>query len=84
LAVSENRDGPGNRPVYHVSDETEFPMVKRITKQDLFKPSKSRSETKADLTDNAARAIIEAEAANRREKTELLRAKRLATSEEKV
>jgi hypothetical protein len=53
-------------------------MTKRITKENLFKPSKSRSETKADITDNAARAIIETEAAKRREKSERLRAARLA------
>jgi hypothetical protein len=50
--------------------------VKRTTKENLFKPS--RTETKADKTDNAARAIIEAEAAKRREKFERLRTKRLA------
>jgi hypothetical protein len=53
-------------------------MTKRITKENLFKPSKSRSETKADITDNAARAIIETEAAKRHEKSERLRAARLA------
>jgi hypothetical protein len=51
-------------------------MVKRVTKENLFKPS--RTETKADKTDSAARTIIEAEAAKRREKSERLRAKRLA------
>jgi hypothetical protein len=51
-------------------------MVKQVTRENLFKPS--RTETKADKTDNAARAIIEAEAAKRREKSARLRAKRLA------
>lgn len=61
-------------------DKVEEPnMPKRITKDNLFKSPKSRSETKADMTDNAARAIIEAEAAKRREKSERLRAERLAS-----
>lgn len=59
-------------------------MPKRITKHNLFKPSKSKSETKADITDKAARSILDAEAAKRREKTEKLRAQRLAKESEKA
>ena len=53
-------------------------MTHRITRENLFKPPKSRSETKAETTDSAARSIIEAEAAKRREKSERLKAERLA------
>ena len=53
-------------------------MSKRITKDNLFKPAKSKSETKADITSRAAQTIMDAEAAKRREKTERLKAQRLA------
>ena len=53
-------------------------MLKRITKENLFKPNKSRTESKADITNSIARAIIEVEAAKRRKKSERLRAQRLA------
>lgn len=53
-------------------------MAKAITKDTLFKPSRSRAETKAEITDNAARAIIDAEAAAREAKSAKLRAARLA------
>lgn len=59
-------------------------MTKRVTKENLFKPSKSKSETKADITDSAARAILDAEAAKRRAKSERLRAQRLALADEKA
>jgi hypothetical protein len=65
-------------------NQTKFFMTKHITKDNLFKPSVSRSVTKADLTDNAARAIVETEAANRREKSDRLRARRLALANEKA
>ena len=59
-------------------------MTNRFTNDNLFKPSKSKSETRADLTDNAARAINESEASKRREKSERLRAKRLALEAQKT
>jgi hypothetical protein len=59
-------------------------MKKPITKENLFKPTNSRSESKAETTNNAARAIIEAEARKRREKSERLRAQRMAASDEKA
>ncbi len=40
---------------------------------DLFRPTRTRSETKAETTDRSARAIIEAEAKHRESKTEKLR-----------
>lgn len=57
-------------------------MTKSITKDNLFKPTKSKAETKADITDRTAQAILDTEAAKRREKTERLRAQRLAESDE--
>lgn len=48
------------------------------TEHTLFKPPKSKSETKADVTDNAARAIIDDEVARREAKTARLRRARLA------
>ena len=62
---------------HHRMQQLEFTIVKRTTKENLFKPS--RTGTKADKTDNAVRAIIEAEAAKRREKFERLRTKRLVS-----
>lgn len=53
-------------------------MKKRITKDNLFKPTRSRAESKADITDRTARSILDAEAAKQREKTAKLRAQRLA------
>ena len=52
-------------------------MPKELTKDTLFKPAPSRAETKADITDRTARAILDDEAAKRREKTAKLRAARL-------
>ena len=43
-----------------------------------FQPKPSRSETKAEATDAAARAILDDEAARREAKTARLRAARLA------
>lgn len=57
-------------------------MTKPITKDNLFKPAKSKSETKADITDRAAQAIIDSEADKRRAKTERLKAQRLAQEQE--
>jgi hypothetical protein len=59
-------------------------MTKRITKDNLFKPSIPKVETKGDITDRAAKSIMDAEAAKRREKTAKLRAQRLAVPREKA
>ena len=48
-----------------------------ITQHSLFRPKRSRSETKADTTDHSARAIIGAEAKRREAKTARLRKARL-------
>lgn len=48
-----------------------------ITRHDLFRPKPSKAETKADITDHAARAIIDAEAERREAKTARLRQARL-------
>lgn len=53
-------------------------MKERITKDNLFKPTKSRAETKADTTDRTARSILDAEAKRRRGKTAKLRNQRLS------
>ena len=52
-------------------------MSSAITEQDLFRPARSRTETKADTTDRAARAIIGTEAKQREVKTARLRQARL-------
>lgn len=44
----------------------------------IFKPAPSRIETKSDATTRVAREIIDSEAKTRLEKTERLRAARLA------
>jgi len=48
-----------------------------ITQQNLFRPARSKAESKADITNNAARAIIGDEAARREAKTAKLRQARL-------
>lgn len=48
------------------------------TKETLFRPTSSRSETKADVTDRVAREIIQSEADRRNALTEKLRTARLA------
>lgn len=53
-------------------------MADVITEQDAFKPKLSKSESKHDTTTSAARAIIDAESKRRYEKTERLRAARMA------
>lgn len=57
------------------------------TKDTLFRPVPSRTETKADTTDRIAREIIQSETDRRHALTEKLRAARLAqeaaASEEK-
>ncbi|WEX07855.1 hypothetical protein [Chelativorans sp. AA-79] len=52
-----------------------------ITQHNLFRPTRSKAETKADITDNTARAIIDAEAASREAKTARLRKARLEQEE---
>ena len=56
-------------------------MSKQLNQHNLFKPARSKSEAKADVTDRAAQAIIDSEAAKRREKTERLKAQRLSVEE---
>lgn len=51
--------------------------MKTVVTEGLFKPVQSKLETKAQGTDTAARAIIEAEAASREAKTARLRDARL-------
>ncbi|MGO4562659.1 hypothetical protein [Rhizobiales bacterium 3FA27D7] len=48
-----------------------------ITKHNLFKPKPSKAETKADITNYTARAIVGAEAELREAKTARLRQARL-------
>ena len=48
-----------------------------ITRHNLFRPKPSKAETKADITDHAARAIVDAEAEGREAKTARLRQARL-------
>jgi hypothetical protein len=55
-----------------------------ITKDNLFRPARSKAETKADITDSAARAIIDAEAEKREAKTERLRKARLKMEAEQA
>lgn len=59
-------------------------MKKPLTKDNLFKPAKSAAGTKADITDKAAKSILEEDAAKRRKKTEALRKQRLALANEKA
>ncbi|MGK2286075.1 hypothetical protein [Pedomonas sp. V897] len=48
-----------------------------LTKDTLFRPTPSRSETRAEITDRTAREIIQSETERSRAKTERLRAARL-------
>lgn len=52
-------------------------MSRAVAKQNLFKPNQSKAETRADITDHAARTIIGDEAARREAKTAKLRQARL-------
>lgn len=54
-------------------------MTGTITKDNLFRPSGSKAETKAEITNHTARAIIAAEAELRDAKTARLRQARLAS-----
>lgn len=51
-------------------------MNKHLEKDSLTKPEPSKRETKSDITDRAARAILAEEAARSRAKTAKLRAAR--------
>ena len=53
-------------------------MVKPITTSGIFKPLHSKAETRSQITDNTARAIVDAETSARDKKTARLRAARLA------
>ncbi|MCP4319581.1 MAG: hypothetical protein GY789_27255 [Hyphomicrobiales bacterium] len=52
-------------------------MTKKLTKDTLFKPARSKGETKSEITDRAARAILAEEATRSRAKTAKLRAARI-------
>lgn len=52
-------------------------MADVITELNLFKPKPSKAESKAEMTSNTARAIIDDEAAGRAAKTARLREARL-------
>ena len=51
-------------------------MTKNPNKDTQFKPTPSKRETKSDITDRTARAILAEEAAKARAKTAKLRAAR--------
>ena len=53
-------------------------MTIALTRENLFKPTPQRSETKADVTTKAAQSILIVETAMREAKTERLRTARLA------
>lgn len=53
-------------------------MTKSVAKHNLFRPLPRRATAKADITNEASRAITSAEAAQRNAKTARLRAARLA------
>jgi len=52
-------------------------MASTVTTGNVFRPKPSKAETKADITDHAARAIITDEAERREAKTAKLRQARL-------
>ncbi len=58
-------------------------MARSTAQHSLFKPKPSKAETKADVTSDAARAIIRDEAERREAKTARLRQERL-DSEKKM
>lgn len=53
-------------------------MANSAKAEALFRPIRSKAESKHDTTDNAARSIIDAETARREAKTARLREARLA------
>ena len=70
------------RPAFLLSDGAKDTTMTGITAQrNLSRPARSKAETKAEITDRTARAIIDAEAARREAKTEKLRRARLAREE---
>lgn len=58
-------------------------MTSIVTKETLFRPSRSKAETKAETTNYTARAIIDAEAVQREAKTARLRQARLESEASK-
>lgn len=52
-------------------------MAEIITKNNLFRATRQGSQTKADITDSTARAIMKAETDSRQAKTQRLRQARL-------
>ena len=54
-------------------------MSRVITQDNLFRPVRSKAETKAEITDQTARSIVGAEAERRDAKTARLRKARLAS-----
>ncbi len=56
-------------------------MTGVTTKDNLFRPTRTRAESKAEVTDRTARAIIDAEVQRREAKTEKLRQARIASEE---
>ncbi len=56
-------------------------MSRATTQQTIFQPKPSRTESKADITNQTARAIIGAEVERREAKTARLRLARLAQEE---
>ena len=52
-------------------------MNKTLNKDNLLRPQKSKAQSKADLTDSTARAIIKVEADERQAKTRRLKQARL-------
>ncbi|MFC6487964.1 hypothetical protein [Nitratireductor sp. GCM10026969] len=52
-------------------------MTDTITRNNLFRPVPSKAQSKADLTDSTARALIKAEADSRQAKSQRLRQARL-------
>lgn len=53
-------------------------MTSTLKAESLFRPARSKSESKHEITDSAARSIIDSEAARREAKTARLREARLA------
>jgi hypothetical protein len=52
-------------------------MPDAVTRENLLRPARPSAETKAEITNSTARAILKAEADRRDAKTEKLRQKRL-------
>lgn len=52
-------------------------MTKVVTRDNPSRPARSKAETKAEITDHAARTILDAEAERRESKTARLRQARL-------